>query len=115
VDQPVLAFSGIGAPERFFGLLGELGARLVAQRAFPDHHMFTDAEARALIGAAEREGAMLCTTEKDWLRLPEEGVLGVLRSATRVLSVRLEPEERDRVRLKSLIEGLLAVRGAMSP
>ncbi len=110
-DQPLLAFSGIGAPERFFALLVGLGARLQASRVFPDHHMFTEAEARALLTDARRVGAALCTTEKDWLRLPEHGALGELRAATRVLPVRLVPEERDRVRLNSLIEGLLVVRG----
>lgn len=110
----ILAFSGIGAPQRFFALLVELGARLSECRAFPDHHAFTDAEGSALLKDAKRAGADLCTTEKDWLRLPETGVLGEIKAATRVLKVHLEPEDRDRVRLKSLIEGLLAVRRSAS-
>lgn len=115
IGTPVLAFSGIGAPERFFGLLAELGANLVARRAFPDHHMFTEAEARVLLAAAVREGATLCTTEKDWVRLPENGALGELRAATRVLRISLDLDERDRVRLRSLIEALLVARGPVAP
>ena len=113
-EAPVLAFSGIGGPQRFFALLAELGARLIACRSFADHHAFTDAEGGRLLREAGRTGATLCTTEKDWVRLPETGVLGELKSAAKVLKVRLDPIERDRVRLKSLIEGLLAVRGPAS-
>ena len=109
-QQPVLAFSGIGAPQRFFALLTGLGARLVVQRTFPDHHMFTAAEARSLLDDAARAGAMLCTTEKDWLRLPEHGIGGELRARTRPLPIRLVLDDRDRLRLQSLIEGLLVVR-----
>lgn len=109
-ETPLLAFSGIGAPQRFYTLLTELGAGLVACRSFPDHHTFTEDEGAALLREAERSGAGLCTTEKDWVRLPDIGVLGELKAKARVLRVRLDPDERDRVRLKSLIEGLFGGR-----
>ena len=108
--MPVLAFCGIGAPERFFGLLERLGARIVERRAFPDHHAFSETEAGQLLADARRLGAMLVTTEKDWVRLPETGAMGALRTEARVLPVRLHLDERDRLRLSGLIESLLASR-----
>ncbi len=66
---PVLAFAGIGNPQRFFQLLEELGAPLVKGRSFADHHVFTDQEAADLLADAQRLGATLVTTEKDLVRL----------------------------------------------
>lgn len=106
----VLAFSGIGAPERFFGLVERLGARIVERRAFPDHHVFTDAEAQRLLADARGRDAMLVTTEKDWVRLAEIGATGALKAGARVLPVALAFDARDRLRLSGLIEALLAPR-----
>jgi len=107
---PLLAYSGIGAPERFFRLLEHEGGRIAGRRAFADHHVYTDAEARELLGKARELGAQLCTTEKDWVRLGVGGVQAELRAATRTLAVRLHFSEPDGLRLAGLIDGLLAVR-----
>ncbi|MEZ5816466.1 MAG: tetraacyldisaccharide 4'-kinase [Hyphomicrobiaceae bacterium] len=112
-EQAIVAYSGIGAPERFFSLLEALGARLVLRRAFPDHHVFTEREASALLREARDHDAILCTTEKDQARLAAAaGVVGELREASRVMAVRLELAERDDIRLDSLIEASLVARGA---
>lgn len=111
-DLPVVAFSGIGAPDRFFGLLERFGARIVARHAFADHHRFTDSNARTLLDEARRRGATLCTTEKDWVRLVgREGALGTLRQEARTVAVHLVLNERDDVRLASLLEASLVSRG----
>lgn len=105
----VLAFSGIGVPARFFDLLEKLGADLVERRAFPDHHAFTEKEARALLADASRSGAVLCTTEKDSVRLPmDDRPCGTLRAASRTLPIGLHFEPRDRLRLSSLLGASLA-------
>jgi tetraacyldisaccharide 4'-kinase len=67
--QKVLAFAGIANPDRFFSTLDELGADIVAKRSFKDHHSFSEAEAQEVLGAADRSGALLVTTEKDFVRL----------------------------------------------
>ncbi|TMJ81489.1 MAG: tetraacyldisaccharide 4'-kinase [Alphaproteobacteria bacterium] len=65
----VLAFAGIGDPGRFFRTLRSHGIEVVAERAFPDHHPFSDREIAALIAEAKREALTLVTTEKDMVRL----------------------------------------------
>jgi tetraacyldisaccharide 4'-kinase len=72
---PVVAFAGIGRPEKFFATLRQIGARLVSERGFPDHHRYQAHELAELRGAAAAGRARLVTTRKDWLRLaPAERV-----------------------------------------
>ena len=66
----VLAFAGIGVPQKFFRMLEEVGARVIGTRAFPDHHVYRPREIARLQAQAREEGAMLVTTEKDIVRLP---------------------------------------------
>jgi tetraacyldisaccharide 4'-kinase len=67
--RKVLAFAGIGRPEKFFATLAGLGAELAETRAFPDHHPYGAAELRDLRERAQALGAILVTTEKDAVRL----------------------------------------------
>ncbi len=67
--EPVLAFAGIGRPEKFYATLGEMGVKIGKTMNFPDHHRFTDEEADRLIGHAEAADLRLVTTEKDLARL----------------------------------------------
>src|SRR5215468_9681598 len=68
----VLAFAGIGDPQKFFATLTEAGVALAATRSFADHHRYTGHEAAALCEEAERDGLVLVTTEKDLARLSGE-------------------------------------------
>lgn len=112
----VLAYSGIANPARFFDLAERLGASLVGRRAFADHHAFSDRDARALLSEAETTGAVLLTTEKDYVRLSgAEGVLGELAHASRTLPIRLVFDARNRERLRALIEGALKTARARVP
>ncbi|MGD9616393.1 MAG: tetraacyldisaccharide 4'-kinase [Alphaproteobacteria bacterium] len=72
-----LAFAGIGRPEKFFASLRREGAEIVAAHPFPDHHRFSPAELAELRRNAERAGARLVTTAKDWVRLPVEARDGI--------------------------------------
>jgi len=67
--RDVFAFAGIGRPQKFFQMLRHMGADIVAERSFPDHHKFTALELSVLKGAAEKTKALLVTTEKDFVRL----------------------------------------------
>jgi tetraacyldisaccharide 4'-kinase len=74
----VIAFAGIGRPEKFFATLGAIGVKVTLTRSFPDHHRFTTVEIAALKQAAEAAGALLVTTEKDYVRLNPESRRGII-------------------------------------
>ncbi len=63
----VAAFAGLARPDKFFGMLRDLGAELTVARGFPDHHVFATTELAALAAAAG--DAVLATTPKDAARL----------------------------------------------
>lgn len=66
----VMAFSGIATPERFEATLRELGADLVANRRFLDHHAFAEEDLDEILERAQRAKAeFIVTTEKDAVRL----------------------------------------------
>jgi tetraacyldisaccharide 4'-kinase len=92
---PVIGFAGIARPEKFFMTLQMSGARLEGRRAFPDHHHFTEKEAASLLKEAQQQKCMLVTTEKDWVRLPEdrESPLGELKFRSRPLPIALQFED----------------------
>ncbi len=68
-DRRVLAFAGIGDPTQFFNTLRASGIEMAAQRAFADHHPYSQAEIESLMAEAQRDGLTLVTTEKDMARL----------------------------------------------
>ena len=63
----IVAFAGIGYPKKFFRAL----PNVVARRAFGDHYQYTEKDIQNLMNLAKRKNAKLVTTEKDWVRLPE--------------------------------------------
>jgi tetraacyldisaccharide 4'-kinase len=65
----LLAFAGIGDPARFFRTLRASGLEVVRERAFADHHAFSESDLDALLADAQRDQLTLVTTEKDLARL----------------------------------------------
>jgi tetraacyldisaccharide 4'-kinase len=67
--QPVIAFCGLGFPQKFFSTLASMGCKILATHSFPDHHPYTIEEIARLKQQAAGSDASLVTTEKDWVRL----------------------------------------------
>jgi len=74
----IVAFAAIARPEKFFNLLHDSGAHLVARRAYADHHIFSRSELLDLRELALRLNATLATTEKDAVRLENKQDVMVL-------------------------------------
>ncbi|MEC9154135.1 MAG: tetraacyldisaccharide 4'-kinase [Pseudomonadota bacterium] len=70
--RSVVAFAGIGRPEKFFATLEEFGCRIVTKQGFPDHHTFTPDEIMRLVETARAADATPVTTAKDYVRLSRD-------------------------------------------
>ncbi|MEO0960974.1 MAG: tetraacyldisaccharide 4'-kinase [Pseudomonadota bacterium] len=101
--QQVLAFAGIGRPQKFFDTLVCVGADIRETQVFGDHHSFTDDEAQALLSRARDQGLALVTTEKDMARMSgagHSGALAELRTHAHTLPVEVvfdDPDALDQV------------------
>jgi tetraacyldisaccharide 4'-kinase len=109
----VLAFAGIGDPQKFFATLAEAGVTVAAARSFPDHHRFTRAQAQALCEEADRARLTLVTTEKDLVRLTGDEAAAPLAAHARALPVALELDDAEGFRSR-LLERISDVRGRRS-
>jgi tetraacyldisaccharide 4'-kinase len=91
--QRLLAYCGVGRPEKFFRTLAAVGGNVVERRAFDDHHAYARAEADALLAAARAQGLTLVTTEKDKARMAGAPELASLAAASLVLPMTVELED----------------------
>lgn len=97
---PLVAFAGIGRPEKFFDTLRAAGGEVVEEGMFPDHHPYQARDLAFLVREADKAGARLITTEKDHVRLPEP-----VRARTEAFAV--EARFGDPAALDALLGGAL--------
>ena len=105
-SQPLIAFAGMGRPEKFFALLEEMGANIIERHEFSDHHIFREKDAVFLLDRAEALSAQLITTEKDMARLSgSAGKLAQLVKMCDSLPVELVlHEERAQTILRTILK-----------
>jgi tetraacyldisaccharide 4'-kinase len=103
----LVAFAGMGRPDKLFATLSAAGAELVGRERFADHHRYRRAEIERLLCRAARADALCITTAKDAVRLPPD-----LRSGVAVLPIDLHWRATEA--LDCLLEQALARQPARS-
>jgi tetraacyldisaccharide 4'-kinase len=97
--RKLLAFAGIGDPEKFFMTLAGAGLEAVAEESFADHHPYTPADAERLLALAESKNLIPVTTEKDLVRLSgSDPALAKLLAKARAIPVSLVFEDSAAVK-----------------
>jgi tetraacyldisaccharide 4'-kinase len=99
--KPVVAFCGIGRPEKFFATLRSLGAVLAEEMPYPDHHVFRDEDIMFILEVAAKHGAIAVTTEKDFARLSPDA-----RRMVETLPIKIE--FADPAKLEAMLSKLFA-------
>jgi tetraacyldisaccharide 4'-kinase len=97
----VLAFAGIGDPEKFFGTLRCCGVQVVTAKGFADHHAYRENELAMLRAEALRDGLTLVTTAKDLARLGDAG--------KGIVALRVSLAFEDQTALRQLVARAVAV------
>lgn len=104
----VLAFAGIGRPEKFFATLQSCGATVVRETSFPDHHPFRADDIRTIQDEAKANDLDVVTTEKDLVRIAGLTELGSSLQAIQAVPVRLV--FKDETALRDLLSRHVRVR-----
>ena len=90
-ERSILAFAGIGNPDRFYRLLRQMGGDVQEVQTFRDHQQLSDKEATALVSTAHDLDCQLVTTEKDLARIdPTSKPQTELRAQSRSLDIDFE-------------------------
>ena len=89
-NKKVIALAGIGNPENFFDQLKEKNIDLIKTYSYPDHHNYSKKELKNIIDEAEKNNAVIVTTEKDHSRMNEE-----IKLIIKCIKVDLEIENKN--------------------
>ncbi|MCR9215212.1 MAG: tetraacyldisaccharide 4'-kinase [Proteobacteria bacterium] len=100
-EEDVVAFAGIGRPEKFFNSLRHAGCHLIKSFSYADHHVYKKEEIMKMVELASANGAALVTTRKDFVRLEDDAKMMVT-----VFDVELnfEAPEKLQAMLSSLVQ-----------
>ncbi len=87
-NKAVIAFAAIATPQKFFDGLKDAGMELIENIAYADHHPYSTNDVALLLDKAEEAQAVLMTTAKDYVKLPE-----TFRPHCIVVDVKLQLEQ----------------------
>ena len=69
-NKNIVAFAGIGRPQKFYDSLKKCGLNIVKTFDFPDHHLYKNDDIKKIVETAENLGAEIFTTSKDFVKIP---------------------------------------------
>lgn len=91
--QPVIAFTGLGYPQKFKLYLETLGFDIKEFFAFPDHYYYLEKDYEQLNACAHKHGLPLITTEKDFVKIKQGSLVNL-----QILGIRLMFDDKNEVK-----------------
>lgn len=88
----VIAFAGIGRPEKFYYSLKLLEAQIIETINFADHHFYKENELLEIIKQSQIFNAKIYTTSKDYVKIPEH-----LQEKFHVLDIEIEWKHQEEI------------------
>lgn len=88
-NNKVIAFCGLGYPNKFKKTLNELNYNIIDFIIFSDHHPYTITEIHKLINIAKSNNVTLITTTKDYIKIPDE-----FKNEIKTIQIKLVLENR---------------------
>lgn len=88
--KDIIAFAGIGNPQKFYYSLKDLGFNILQTTDFPDHHFYKTEELLQLISQAQNMNTDIYTTAKDFVKIPVE-----LRPHFKVLEISITWDDAE--------------------
>lgn len=89
----ILAFAGIGRPEKFFDTLEEAGALIEERQMFADHYRYQRSEISEILSKSKEKLLIPVTTAKDAVKISE--IMPEAMESIRVLEVGLVVEGHE--------------------
>ena len=98
--RKLVAFCGIGRPEKFFSMLRTLDMKVINKISFPDHHFYSEKQVTKILKIAESNNALVVTTEKDYVKIPKS-----YKKVIYPINIELQLSKRKKLlsKLKSLV------------
>lgn len=99
--ENIVAFAGIGHPEKFFHALKGVSTHLIEAFPFPDHYPYQPSDLERLMVYAAQKGAKLVTTEKDIMRIPAR-----YHTTIEAIPLVLNMDKKNEEQLHMLLQGI---------
>ncbi len=71
-NKNLIAFCGLGRPQKFFDSLKEIDNNIIKTISYPDHYLYQNNDLEKMIKLANQHNAWLVTSKKDWVRFDRQ-------------------------------------------
>ena len=102
-NKSVLAFCGIGYPQKFYDFLKQMGCHISSWKPFPDHYIYSEKNIENLINESTNLNSLLVTTQKDYIKIAK-------KYQNKIFSFSIDMEFSDYATLDSMLYSIINVK-----
>ncbi len=102
-NKSVMAFCGIGYPQKFYDFLKQMGCHISSWKPFPDHYIYSEKNIENLINESINLNSLLVTTQKDYIKIAK-------KYQNKIFSFSIDMEFSDYATLDSMLYSIINVK-----